>query len=79
MKVIGYGWIKSGETLKQGMDRYGVPDEIKPGMTILNAEKTLFKDVKDAKSDFESKTKEKEHRKSAKPRFFRVVLEEVAN
>jgi hypothetical protein len=77
MKIIGYGWIKSGETLKQAMDRYGVPEDIKPGKNILNAEKALFKVKREAKQDFEEKTKEHEHRKSTKPRFFRVVLQEV--
>ncbi len=77
MKVIGYGWIKSGETLKQGMDRYGVPEEVKPGKNVLVAEKSLFKNAKEALSDFEEKTKDKAHRKSAKARVFRLVLQEV--
>lgn len=77
MKVIGYGWIKAGETLSVAMDRYGVPKEIKSGEQIINAEKALFKNPNEARKDFKEKVETKEHRKSAKPRFFRVVLQEV--
>lgn len=77
MKVIGYGWIKAGETLRAAMDRYGVPAEIKTGEQIIKAERALFKNQGDALKDFKERVKKKEHRRSAKPRFFRVVLQEV--
>lgn len=77
MKVIGYGWIKAGETLSAAMERYGVPKEIKTGEQVISAEKALFKNQAMAKKDFIEKVKTKEHRKSAKPRYFRVVLQEL--
>lgn len=77
MKVIGYGWIKAGETLTAAMDRYGVPKEIKTGEQVINAEKALFKSPNEARKDFKKKVDDKEHRKSAKPRYFRVVLQEL--
>lgn len=77
MKVIGYGWIKAGETLSAAMERYGVPKEIKTGEQVIRAEKALFKNQAMARKDFVEKVEKKEHRKSAKPRFFRVVLKEL--
>lgn len=77
MKVIGYGWIKAGETLSAAMERYGVPKEIKTGEQVIRAEKALFKNQAMARKDFVEKVEKKEHRKSAKPRFFRVVLQEL--
>lgn len=77
MKVIGYGWIKAGETLSAAMDRYGVPKEIKTGEQVIKAERALFKSPNAAKKDFKTRVDAKEHRKSAKPRFFRVVLQEL--
>lgn len=77
MKVIGYGWIKAGETLSAAMDRYGVPKEIKTGEQIIKAERALFKSNNEAKRDFKQRVDKKEHRKSAKPRYFRVVLQEM--
>lgn len=77
MKVIGYGWIKAGETLTAAMDRYGVPKEIKTGEQTIIAERGLFKSPNEARLDFKDRVEAKEHRKSAKPRFFRVVLQEM--
>jgi hypothetical protein len=77
MKVIGYGWIKAGETLTAAMDRYGVPKEIKSGEQVIIAERALFKNPNAARQDFKERVEKKEHRKSAKPRFFRVVLQEM--
>lgn len=77
MKVIGYGWIKAGETLSTAMDRYGVPKEIKTGEQVINAERALFKSTNAARKDFKERVEKKEHRTSAKPRFFRVVLQEL--
>lgn len=77
MKVIGYGWIKAGETLEAAMNRYGVPKEIKTGEQVIRAEKGLFKSSIEAKKDFKEKVEKKEYRKSAKPRFFRVVLQDL--
>ena len=77
MKVIGYGWIKAGETLAAAMDRYGVPKEIKSGEQTIIAERGLFKSPNEARLDFKHRVETKEHRKSAKPRFFRVVLQEM--
>lgn len=77
MKVIGYGWIKAGETLTAAMDRYGVPKEIKSGEQIIKAERALAKTPNEARRDFKQRVDAKEHRKSAKPRFFRVVLQEM--
>lgn len=79
MKVIGYGWIKAGETLNAAMERYGVPKEIKTGEQMIKAEKALSKSPNEARSDFKKALKEKKmvQRKSAKPRFFRVVLQEL--
>lgn len=77
MKVIGYGWIKAGETLSAAMERYGVPKEIKTGEQIIKAEKALLRTPYEAKKDFKTQVDQKVHRKSAKPRFFRVVLQEV--
>lgn len=77
MKVIGYGWIKAGETLTTAMDRYGVPKEITTEEQVIKAERALFKNPVAAKKDFKSRVEQKEHRKSAKPRFFRVVLQEL--
>lgn len=77
MKVIGYGWIKAGETLESAMDRYGVPKEIKVGEQTIKAEKPLLKTPNQARLDFKEKLEKKEYRKSAKPRYFRVVLEEM--
>lgn len=77
MKVIGYGWIKAGETLTTAMDRYGVPKEITTEEQVIKAERSLFKTTYDAKKDFKERVDKKEHRKSAKPRFFRVVLQEL--
>jgi len=77
MKLIGYGWIKAGETLSAAMDRYGVPKEIKSGEQTITAERALFKSTLEAKRDFKQRVDKKEHRKSAKPRFFRVVLQEL--
>lgn len=77
MKVIGYGWIKAGETLTAAMDRYGVPKEIKSGEQIIKAERALAKTPNEARRDFKTRVDKKEHRRSAKPRFFRVVLQEM--
>lgn len=77
MKVIGYGWIKAGETLSAAMERYGVPKEIKTGEQIITAERSLFKSTNEARKDFKERVEKKEHRKSAKPRYFRVVLQEM--
>lgn len=76
MKTVGYGWIKAGETLKSAMTKYGLPKEIKQGAT-LKVERPLFKSALGAKKDFVEKVNTKQNRKSAKPRFFRVVLEEM--
>jgi hypothetical protein len=77
MKVIGYGWIKAGETLTAAMERYGVPKEIKSGEQMITAERALFKNPNAARQDFKERVKQKEHRRSAKPRYFRVVLQEM--
>jgi len=77
MKVIGYGWIKAGETLTTAMDRYGVPHESTTEEQVIKAERALFKNSNDARRDFKERVENKEHRKSAKPRFFRVVLQEL--
>lgn len=77
MKVIGYGWIKAGETLSTAMDRYGVPKEITTEQQVIKAERGLFKSKGEAKSDFKKRVDKKEHRKSAKPRFFRLALQEM--
>lgn len=77
MKVIGYGWIKAGETLTTAMDRYGVPKEITTQEQVIKAERGLFKSTNDARKDFKERVDNKEHRRSAKPRFFRVVLQEL--
>lgn len=77
MKVIGYGWIKAGETLTAAMDRYGVPKEITQGEQLITAERALFKNPGAARKDFKQRVEQKEHRKSAKPRYFRVVLQEL--
>lgn len=77
MKVIGYGWIKAGETLSAAMERYGVPKEIKTGEQMISAERGLFKNPTAARKDFKARVAKKEHRRSAKPRFFRVVLQEM--
>lgn len=77
MKVIGYGWIKAGETLTAAMDRYGVPKEIKSGEQMIKAERALAKTPNEARKDFKQRVEKKEHRRSAKPRFFRVVLQEM--
>lgn len=77
MKVIGYGWIKAGETLTTAMDRYGVPKEITTKEQVIKAERALFKSPNEARKDFKERVDSKEHRKSAKPRFFRVVLQEL--
>ena len=77
MKVIGYGWIKSGETLQAAMQRYGVPEEIKTGEQVIHAQKGLFTSPGEARKDFKKTVDDKKHRKSAKPRFFRVVLQEL--
>ncbi len=77
MKVIGYGWVKAGDTLEAAMVKYGVPTEIKEGEHIIKAEKGLFTTPNEARKDFKKAVDTKIHRKSAKPRFFRVVLEEV--
>ena len=77
MKVIGYGWIKSGETLQAAMERYGVPEEIKSGHQTIKAEKGLFSSPVEARKDFKKALDDKSNRKSAKPRFFRVALEEI--
>lgn len=77
MKVIGYGWIKAGETLSAAMERYGVPKEIKTGEQVIKAERALFKSPNEARKDFKTRVESKEHRRSAKPRFFRVVLQEM--
>lgn len=77
MKVIGYGWIKAGETLSAAMDRYGVPKEITTGEQVIKAERALFTSKAEATKDFKKRVESGEHRKSAKPRFFRVALEEM--
>lgn len=79
MKVIGYGWIKAGETLKQALERYGVSqkDLLKEGDHMIKAEKALKQTMLEAKKDFAQAVEDKTHRKSAKPRFIRVVLEEL--
>lgn len=77
MKVIGYGWIKAGETLTKAMDRYGVPKEITTEEQVIKAERALFKSPNEARKDFKTRVDAKEHRKSAKPRYFRVVLQEL--
>ena len=71
MKVVGYGWIKSGETLETAMERYGVVAE------GVKSEKELVQTSKDAIKDFKKAVDNKTHRKSAKPRVFRIVLQEV--
>lgn len=72
MKVVGYGWIKSGDTLQKAMETYGVTEN-----GLVKGEKDLMSSPDDAKKDFEKAQKKGDHRKSAKPRLFRVVLEDV--
>jgi hypothetical protein len=79
MKVIGYGWIKTGETLKQALERYGVSQKelLKEGDHMIHCEKALKSTMLEAKKDFAKAVEDKTHRTSAKPRFIRVVLEEL--
>lgn len=77
MKVIGYGWIKSGDTLQKAMETYGVPNEIKEGEQTIKAEKGLFATINDASKDFKKAIQAKKARRSAKPRYFRVILDEI--
>lgn len=77
MKVIGYGWIKAGDTLQKAMEKYGVSGEIQGKEQLAKVEKALAQSVVEAKKEFSQAVKAKHHRKSAKPRFFRVVLEEI--
>lgn len=74
MKVLGFGWIKSGDTLKKALEEYG----IKEGIVKGNPEgKTLSTSVGEVKKNIKQTLSKKEMRKSAKPRLFRVVLEEI--
>lgn len=73
MKVLGYGWIKSGDTLKKALEQYGVKD----GLIQEGKGKELVSSVREAKRDVQKSLDGKEVRKSAKPRYFRLILEEV--
>lgn len=64
-KVLGYGWIKSGDTLKKALEEYNIQ------------EGDLKESIRQCKVDVRKKLEAKDIRKSAKPRFFRVVLEEL--
>lgn len=78
MKVLGYGWIKSGETLSSAMSQYGVDRiVIKDGQSLTENQKILLDSFQDVKKDVKKSLEEKAIRRSAKPRIFRVVLEEV--
>jgi hypothetical protein len=73
MKVLGYGWIKSGDTLKKALEQYGVKD----GVIQEGKGKELLASIGDVRKDVQKSLEEKEMRKSAKPRYFRLILEEV--
>ncbi len=72
MKVLGYGWIKSGDTLKKALEQYGVKDGI-----VKSDGKELLASIGEVKKDVQKTLEEKEMRKSAKPRYFRLILEEI--
>lgn len=76
MKVLGYGWIKSGDTLKKALEQYGVKEGIVQS-DIPGKEKELLASIGDAKKDVQKSLEDKDMRKSAKPRYFRLILEEV--
>lgn len=74
MKILGYGWIKSGDTLNKAMEEYGV----KAVITKDKSEgKALLETITEVKKDVKHSFDKKHVRKSAKPRYFRVILEEV--
>lgn len=73
MKVLGYGWVKSGDTLKKALEDYGVNNISKEGQEG----KVLLESITDVKKDVKQSYAKKHVRKSAKPRFFRVILEEI--
>jgi hypothetical protein len=78
MKVLGYGWIKAGDTLNKAMEQYGVAKiVIKDDSELTENQKILLDSINDVKKDVKKSLQEKEIRKSAKPRYFRVILEEV--
>lgn len=74
MKVIGFGWIKSGDTLKKALEQYGITEGIVKGSPDG---KILAHNINEVKKDVKQSLSKKEMRKSAKPRYFRVVLEEI--
>lgn len=78
MKVLGYGWIKSGDTLNKALEQYGVKNGIIQSK-VPGKEKELVASISDAKKDVQKSLEDKDMRKSAKPRYFRLVLEEVEN
>lgn len=73
MKVLGYGWIKSGDTFKKALEQYGVKD----GIVHDGVGKKLLSSIGEVRKDVQKSLDEKEVRKSAKPRYFRLTLEEV--
>lgn len=73
MKVLGFGWIKSGDTLKKALEQYGIKDIVKENPDG----KVLMTNMNEVKKDVKHSLSKKEMRKSAKPRYFRVVLEEI--
>lgn len=73
MKVLGYGWVKSGDTLKKALEDYGVNKTSKDNPEA----KALLESITDVKKDVKQSFAKKHVRKSAKPRFFRVILEEI--
>lgn len=73
MKVIGFGWIKSGDTLKKALEEYG----IKEGLKATADGKALSQSLTQVRKDIKDTLNKKGMRKSAKPRYFRVVLEEI--
>lgn len=73
MKVVGFGWIKSGDTLQKALDEYGITAKIED----TSSAKHLAHDLGEVKKDVKQSYTKKEIRKSAKPRYFRLVLEEI--
>lgn len=79
MKVLGYGWIKSGDTLNKALETYGVTKMVLKEGELTENQKILLDSISDVKKDVKKSLTEKDIRKSAKPRYFRVILEEVDN
>jgi hypothetical protein len=70
-KVLGYGWLKAGDNLNDALTKYGIQ------ISGKKSEKKLLPRPEEAIRDFRYDILTGKNRISARPKLFRIVLQEI--